>query len=191
MVMQNSNDQVFLESAIKLFHYYKKLGEGAMAQLADEEVLHKPNVASNSIALIVHHLNGNMLSRWTDFLNSDGEKTWRNREAEFEQSYPDKTTMMKAWEEGWTCLFEALGNLKPEDLSRIIYIRNEGQSVLEAIQRQLAHYSSHVGQILFQAKVLKGADFKSLSIPKGASEDFNKEKFSSGKSNKHFTEGLK
>jgi hypothetical protein len=98
--MQKSNDEIFLESAIKLFRYYKKLGEEAIAQLTDKEVLHKPNEASNSIALIVHHLSGNMLSRWTDFLNSDGEKTWRNREAEFEQSYPDKATMMKAWEEG-------------------------------------------------------------------------------------------
>ncbi|HPW61859.1 MAG TPA: DUF1572 family protein [Cyclobacteriaceae bacterium] len=189
--MQRSNDEIFLESAIKLFHYYKKLGEGAMAQLADEEVLCKPNEASNSIALIVHHLSGNMLSRWTDFLNSDGEKTWRNREAEFEQSYPDKANMMKAWEEGWTCLFSALGNLNSDDLSRIIYIRNEGQSVLEAIQRQLAHYSSHVGQILFQAKVIKGPDFKSLSIPKGESNVFNKDKFSQEKSRKHFTDGLK
>lgn len=188
--MQKSNDEIFLESAIKLFRYYKKLGEGAIAQLTDKEVLHKPNEASNSIALIVHHLSGNMLSRWTDFLNSDGEKTWRNREAEFEQSYPDKGTMMKAWEEGWGCLFAALGSLTPNALSRIIYIRNEGQSVLEAIQRQLAHYSSHVGQILFQAKVIKGADFKSLSIPKGGSGDFNKEKFNQEKSRKHFTDGL-
>jgi len=189
--MQKSTDQIFLESSIKLFRYYKKLGEGAIAQLTDEEILRKPNEASNSIALIVHHLSGNMLSRWTDFLTSDGEKTWRNREAEFDQSYPDKATMMKAWEEGWTCLFNALGNLKSDDLSRIIYIRNEGQSVLEAIQRQLAHYSSHVGQILFQAKVMKRADFKSLSIPKGESNVFNKDKFSQDKSRKHFTDGLK
>ena len=110
--MQKSNDDIFLESATKLFRYYKKLGEGAIAQLTDKEVLHKPNEASNSIALIVHHLSGNMLSRWTDFLNSDGEKTWRNREAEFEQSYPDKTTMMNAWEEGWSCLFAELGSLQ-------------------------------------------------------------------------------
>jgi Protein of unknown function (DUF1572) len=189
--MQKSNDEIFLESAIKLFLYYKKLGEGAIAQLSDEEVLRKPNEASNSIALIVHHISGNMLSRWTDFLNSDGEKTWRKREAEFEQSYPDKTTMMKAWEEGWSCLFAALGSLTTKDLSRTIYIRNEGQPVLEAIQRQLAHYSSHVGQIMFQAKAIKGADFKSLSIPKGGSDDFNKEKFDKEKSRKHFTDGLK
>lgn len=189
--MSKSNDEIFLESAIKLFRYYKKLGEGAIAQLNDSEVLLQPNEASNSIALIVHHLSGNMLSRWTDFLTSDGEKTWRNREAEFEESYPDKTAMMMAWSKGWDCLLTTLEALTPEDLSKIIYIRNEGQSVLEAIQRQLAHYSSHVGQILFQAKAIKGNDFKSLSIPKGGSDSFNKEKLSQEKSHKHFTDGLK
>ncbi len=189
--MQKSNDEIFLESSIKLFHYYKKLGEGAIAQLNDEEVFRKLNEASNSIALIVHHLNGNMLSRWTDFLTTDGEKPWRNREAEFDESYADKATMMKAWDEGWRYLFTALDSLKPGDLSKIIYIRNEGQPVLEAIQRQLAHYPHHVGQILYQAKALKGNDFKSLSIPKGNSEAFNKEKFDQARSNKHFTDGLK
>jgi hypothetical protein len=191
MDMQKSNNQIFLESAIKLFRYYKKLGEGAIAQLNDVEVLQQPNEASNSIALIVHHLNGNMLSRWTDFLNSDGEKPWRDREAEFAGSYPDKATLLQAWESGWSCLLNTLENLSSEDLSKIIYIRNEGQSVLEAIQRQLAHYSSHVGQILFQAKAIKGNDFKSLSIPKGGSDSFNKEKFDQEKSRKHFTDGLK
>lgn len=189
--MQKPTDDIFLESSIKLFRYYKKLGEGAIAQLTDEEVLQKPNDASNSIALIVHHLSGNMLSRWTDFLTSDGEKSWRNREAEFEASYPDKQTMLAAWDKGWFCLFQALENLKPEDLAKEIYIRNEGQSVLEAIQRQLAHYPSHVGQILFQAKAIKGNDFNSLSIAKGNSDSFNKEKFSQEKSRKHFTDGLK
>ena len=189
--MLSTLEQAFLESATKLFHYYKTLGEKAIAQLNDEEVLTKPNAASNSIALIVHHLSGNMLSRFTDFLTTDGEKSWRNREAEFEEAYPDKKAMMDAWEKGWSCLFAALGNLKPEDLSKIIYIRNEGQTVLEAIQRQLAHYPHHVGQILYQAKILKGDDFKSLSIPKGGSSDFNKDKFNKEKERKHFTDGLK
>lgn len=189
--MQKSNDEIFLESAIKLFRYYKKLGEGAIEQLNDEEVLQRPNESSNSIALIVHHLSGNMLSRWTDFLTSDGEKLWRNRDAEFEQTFPDKTSMLHAWEAGWSCLLKALCELKPEDLSHVIYIRNEGQSVLEAIQRQLAHYSSHVGQILYQAKAIRDNNFKSLSIPKGGSDNFNKEKFNVGKSRKHFTDGLK
>jgi hypothetical protein len=189
--MQKSNDEIFLESTIKLFRYYKKLGEGAIAQLNDEEVLRKPNEASNSIALIVHHLSGNMLSRWTDFLTSDGEKPWRNREAEFEEGYPDKNAMLDAWQKGWSCLFHALESLKPEDLATVIYIRNEGQPVLEAILRQLAHYASHVGQIIYQAKVLKADAFQSLSIPKGKSDTFNQEKFHREKSRKHFTDDLK
>lgn len=186
--MSKSNDVTFLESAIKLFQYYKKLGEGAINQLNDQEVLMRPNDASNSIALIVHHLSGNMLSRWTDFLTSDGEKSWRNREAEFEEGYPDKKSMLEAWEKGWQCLFDALNILKPEDLSKIIYIRNEGQSVMDAIQRQLAHYPHHVGQILYQAKAIKGAEFKSLSIPKGGSGTYNQTKFSEEKSIRHFTD---
>lgn len=188
--MPQSNEANFLESAGKLFRYYKKLGEGAIAQLSDDEVLHQPNEASNSIALIVRHLIGNMQSRWTDFLTTDGEKPWRNREAEFELAYPDKKSMMEDWEKGWACLLGAIGELKPEDLSTIIYIRNEGQTVLEAIQRQLAHYPHHVGQIVFQAKVLKGNEFKSLSIPKGASETFNQEKFSQERERRHFTNKL-
>jgi hypothetical protein len=183
-----TTDENFLESSKKLFRYYKSLGEKAIDQLTDAQVLQKPNDASNSIALIVHHISGNMLSRFTDFLTSDGEKPWRNRESEFEEAYPDKKTMMAAWEKGWTCLFNALDGLTPADLTKIIYIRNEGQTVLEAIQRQLAHYPHHVGQILYQAKILKGDEFKSLSIPKGGSGDFNKEKFSKEKERKHFTD---
>jgi hypothetical protein len=186
-----SNDEVFLTSAIKLFHYYKKLGEGAIAQLNDEEIHVKPNKASNSIGLIVHHLSGNMLSRWTDFLTTDGEKEWRDRDAEFDVDYKDKAQMMEAWEKGWSCLFNALESLHPADLSRMVYIRNEGQPVLEAIQRQLAHYPHHVGQILYQAKAIRGDAFKSLSIPKGSSGSFNQEKFSQDKSRRHFTDGLK
>ena len=186
--MSKSIETTFLESSIKLFQYYKKLGEGAINQLNDQEVLMRPNDASNSIALIVHHMNGNMLSRWTDFLTSDGEKSWRNREAEFEEGYPDKKSMLEAWEKGWKCLFDALNGLKPEDLSKIIYIRNEGQSVMDAIQRQLAHYPHHVGQILYQAKAIKGNDFKSLSIPKGGSGTYNQAKFNEEKSIRHFTD---
>jgi hypothetical protein len=189
--MSQPDSQNFLESSLKLFRYYKGLGEKAIAQLDDKQVLQKPNNASNSIALIVHHLSGNMLSRFTDFLTTDGEKPWRNRENEFDEDYPDKASMMKAWDDGWKCLFTALEPLKPADLGTIIYIRNEGQTVLEAIQRQLAHYSSHIGQIIYQAKILKGDEFNTLSIPKGGSVDFNKDKFGQEKTRKHFTEGLK
>ncbi|MBS1487792.1 MAG: DUF1572 family protein [Bacteroidetes bacterium] len=188
--MSKPLEQEFLESSIKLFRYYKKLGEGAMDQLTDEEVLAKPNQASNSIALIVHHLSGNMLSRWTDFLTTDGEKPWRQREAEFEKSYANKSEMMEAWQKGWKCLLDTLESLKPADLSTIVYIRHEGQSVLEAIQRQLAHYPHHVGQIVYQAKILKGDSFRSLSIPKGKSDDFNKEHFDKPKERRHFTDKL-
>ena len=178
-------EENFLGSTIKFFRYYKRLGEGAIAQLSEEQLLQKPNEASNSIALIIHHLSGNMLSRWTDFLTSDGEKPWRNREGEFEDTYPNKATMMLAWEKGWNCLFEALGTVQPTDLTKIVYVRNEGQTVLEAIQRQLAHYPHHIGQILYQAKILKGDEFKSLSIPKGNSETFNQQHFAQPKEKRH------
>ena len=137
-----------------------------MTQLTDEQFLIRGDESVNSIALIVHHLSGNMLSRWTDFLTTDGEKPWRRRDAEFEESYPDRKAMMEAWEKGWKCLFDALDTLKPEDLGKEVYIRKEGQTVLDAIQRQLAHYSYHIGQIVFQAKILKGEAFQSLTIPK-------------------------
>lgn len=182
------SDENFLESSRKLFRYYKTQGEKAIVQLNDTEINQRPNEASNSIALIVHHLSGNMLSRWTDFLTSDGEKPTRNREAEFQVGYPDKKTMLEAWERGWKVLLETLDSLKPADLGTLIYIRNEGQTVLEAIQRQLAHYPLHVGQILYQAKALKGNDFQSLSIPKGNSDAFNAEKFNAEKTRKHFTD---
>ena len=181
----------FLESSIKLFRYYKGIGEKAIDQLSDEQVLQKPNEARNSIALIVHHLSGNMLSRFTDFLATDGEKPWRNRETEFDEAYPDKAAMMKAWEGGWACVFSAMAPLKAEDVSRIVYIRNEGQTVLEAIQRQLAHYASHIGQIIYQAKILKGEGFSSLTIPKGGSLAFNQEMFGQGKGRRHFTDTQK
>jgi hypothetical protein len=180
----------FLTSSKKLFAYYKKLGDEAMAQLTEGQLFQQPNLASNSISLIVSHLSGNMLSRWTDFLTSDGEKTWRNREREFEENYCSREEMLRAWERGWECLFSALESLKPEDFTKIIYIRNEGQTVMEAIQRQLAHYPYHVGQMVYQAKVLSGLDFKSLSIPKGNSELFNREKFSKEMERRHFTDTL-
>lgn len=181
----------FLDSSLKLFRYYQSLGNKAMAQLTDEEVMRKPNDDSNSIALIVHHLSGNMLSRFTDFMTTDGEKPWRDREKEFSEAYPNKASMLAAWEDGWRCVFTALEPLREKDLATIIYIRNEGQTVLEAIQRQLAHYASHVGQIIYQAKVIKGSQFQTLSIPKGGSAAFNDGKFSQEKTRRHFTDGLK
>ncbi len=178
----------FLESSRRLFRYYKSLGDKAMAQVDDEALMHQPDPESNSIALIVKHMSGNMLSRWTDFLTSDGEKTWRQRDQEFEGSYADREALLEAWEKGWQCLFEAVDPLTAADIERIVYIRNEGHTVMEAIQRQIAHYSYHVGQIVFLAKHLSGAQWQSLSIPKGNSQVFNAEKFEQDKQRKFFTQ---
>lgn len=178
----------FLTGTRKLFQYYKQLGEKAIDQVNDDQINWRPNDASNSIALIVHHLSGNMISRFTDFLTSDGEKPWRNREAEFEEGYGSKAEMMEAWEKGWQRVFSAIDSLSSGDLERIIYIRNEGQTVMDALQRQLAHYPYHVGQILYICKLLKGEAWQSLSIPKGGSKSYNQDKFSKEKSLGHFTD---
>lgn len=178
----------FITSTRKLLQYYKGLGEKAIDQIEDEHINWKPNEASNSIALIVHHLSGNMLSRFTDFLISDGEKPWRNREAEFEVGYPTKAEMMEAWAKGWSKVFETIDQLREEDLEKVIYIRNEGQTVMEALQRQLAHYPHHIGQLLYIGKMIKGDAWKSLSIPRGQSADFNQKKFRKDKTIRHFTD---
>lgn len=182
----------FLRSANRQFLYYKTLGEKAIDQLEAEQLFVSLNEDTNSIATIVKHLHGNMLSRWTDFLTTDGEKEWRNRDGEFdaltEFSNQTKEHILKQWNQGWDCLFNTLNSLKPEDLDKIVYIRNEGHTVLEAINRQLAHYPYHVGQIVFYAKVLKKSEWTSLSIPKNKSKDYNSDKFSKEKSKKHFTD---
>lgn len=178
----------FLRSANRQFLYYKTLGEKAIDQLEPEQLFISLNEDTNSIATIVKHLHGNMLSRWTDFLTTDGEKEWRNRDGEFENDIKDKGELLKQWNQGWECLFNTLNSLKPEDLDKIIYIRNEGHTVLEAINRQLAHYPYHVGQMVFYAKILKKSEWTSLSIPKNKSKDYNSDKFSKEKSKKHFTD---
>lgn len=185
----------FLRSANRQFLYYKTLGEKAIDQLEPEQLFVSLNDDTNSIATIVKHLHGNMLSRWTDFLTTDGEKEWRNRDGEFsgDTSTPlsvteKKQEVLKQWNEGWNCLFNTLNNLTPEQLTQIIYIRNEGHTVLEAINRQLAHYPYHIGQIVFYAKILKKSEWTSLSIPKNKSNDYNTDKFSKEKIKKHFTD---
>lgn len=178
----------YLESAIKQFEYYKMLGDKTFAQIPDEKLFWKFNDESNNIAIIVKHLSGNMLSRWTDFLNSDGEKEWRQRDAEFENDIKTKEELIQKWNDGWNCLFDALNSLKENDLSKTIYIRNQGHSVTEAINRQLAHYPYHVGQIVFIGKMICNEKWTSLSIPKGNSTNYNAEKFSKPKHNEHFTE---
>ncbi|MBC7425718.1 MAG: DUF1572 family protein [Bacteroidia bacterium] len=180
--------QDYLESVIKQFNYYRSLGEKAFAQIPDEALFKQYNDDSNNIATIVKHLNGNMLSRWTDFLTSDGEKSWRNRDAEFENDIESREVLMQKWNEGWNLLSDVLNNLKAEDLNTLIYIRNEGHTVAEAINRQLCHYPYHVGQIVYIAKMYADEDWKTLSIAKGNSKDYNAGKFEKPKHKGHFTD---
>lgn len=178
----------YLLSIRKQFEYYQSLGEKTIAQLTDEQLFWQFNEESNSVATIVKHLSGNMLSRWTDFLTSDGEKDWRDREAEFDNDIKSREDMLKFWQEGWDCLFNALDSLTATDLNKIIYIRNQGHSVTEAINRQLAHYPYHIGQIVFIGKMLCDSNWKSLSIPRGGSQAYNTEKFEKPKHRQHFTD---
>ena len=169
--------EAYLNSAINRFQSYKTLGESTFNQLKDEDLLWQYNQQSNSIAIIVQHMAGNMLSRWTDFLNTDGEKEWRNRDIEFESIITTRQELLAKWNEGWECLFNALNSITEADWEKTVHIRNEPHSVVDAINRQLAHYPYHLGQIVLIGKMLTGADWNSLSIPKGKSDDFNAEKF--------------
>jgi hypothetical protein len=178
----------FITSTIKQFEYYKMLGEKTMAQVPDEKLHWQYNEDSNSIATIVKHLWGNMLSRWINFLVEDGEKDWRNREAEFDNDLTMREEIMAKWNEGWTCLLNALQPLTDDDLGEMIYIRNQGHTVMEAIIRQLAHYPYHVGQIVFIGKMICGENWQSLSIPRGGTKQFNEEKFAQPKQRQHFTD---
>jgi hypothetical protein len=178
----------YLESVKKQFLYYKTLGEKAIDQLEPEQLFIAVNQDTNSIATIIKHISGNMLSRWTDFLTSDGEKEWRNRDDEFETTIQTKEDVLESWNKGWDCFFNALNSLTPEQLTSIIYIRNEGHTVVEAINRQLAHYPYHIGQMVFYAKMLKQSEWKSLSIPKNKSNSYNADKFAKEKSIKNFTD---
>jgi len=165
--------ETYLKSAIKRFEYYKMLGEKTFEQVNDDGLYWQYNPDSNSIAMIIQHLAGNMLSRWTDFLNTDGEKNWRNRDAEFEAVINSRAELIEKWNEGWACMLEALNSIKPDDWNKTIYIRNEAHSIVDAINRQLAHVPYHVGQIVFIGKMIAGDGWHSLSIPKGQSEYFN------------------
>jgi len=178
----------YLESVRKQFLYYKMLGEKTFAQLTDDKLFWQYNEESNSIAMIVKHLWGNMLSRWTNFLTTDGEKEWRNRDAEFENDITSRQELLDKWTEGWNCLLEAIDSLTTEDLEKIVYIRNQGHTVTEAINRQLAHYPYHIGQIVFIGKMACENGWASLSIPKGNSKTFNADKFAQPKQKGHFTD---
>ena len=178
----------YLDGVKQQFQYYKKLADDTFDQLAKDDFFWHINSETNSIAIIVHHLYGNMKSRWTDFLTTDGEKVWRNRDLEFKNTFKTKVEVLEKWEAGWSCLFEALESIKPKDLGSIVYIRNQGHTVIEALNRQLAHYAYHVGQIVFIGKMRKGEKWRSLSIPKGQSDVYNAEKFKIPKHRRHFSE---
>ncbi|RQP09219.1 MAG: DUF1572 domain-containing protein [Parapedobacter sp.] len=180
----------YLESIKKQFLYYKMLGEKAMEQLQEEQLFWRYNEESNSIAILVNHIAGNMLSRFTDFLTTDGEKPWRNRDVEFTNPFQNKAELMEHWNKGWDCLMNALDQLTEADLEKIIYIRNDGHTVTEAINRQLAHYPYHIGQMVFIAKMLKNEDWKTLSIARNKSADYNSRKFSQDKDRRHYTDDL-
>ncbi|HYX00206.1 MAG TPA: DUF1572 domain-containing protein [Candidatus Elarobacter sp.] len=165
----------YLKDSIDLFRYYKKLGERAMVQCPDEGIFTVVDAESNSIAIIVKHLAGNMRSRWTDFLTTDGEKPDRNRDTEFEEPPATRAELMELWERGWKYLFDALEPLTDTDASRTVTIRTEPHSVMQAVNRQVAHYSYHVGQIVYLARHFAGDKWQSLTIPKRKSGEFNKQ----------------
>jgi uncharacterized damage-inducible protein DinB len=163
----------YIEDSLSLFRWSKKLAEGAMDQLSDEQLFATLDEEMNSIAIIVKHMAGNMRSRWTDFLTSDGEKPDRNRDSEFISPRQTRKELMDLWNSGWEKLFQALEPLSDSDLDHKVFIRSEPHSVMQAINRQIAHYSYHCGQIVFLAKHLKGSDWKSLSVPRNKSAEFN------------------
>lgn len=165
--------RLYLEDAIAELRKYKKFADRAVAQVIDEDFFRQLDPESNSIGLIVKHVSGNLRSRWTDFLTTDGEKPDRNRDAEFEKADSDTRESVHArWEDGWRTLFAALEPLTDADLERTVMIRGEPHTVVQAINRQLTHYASHVGQIVFLAKHFAGDRWKTLSIPRGKSREF-------------------
>ena len=162
-----------IESAFGILKQYKTLADKALEQVSEEEFFRPPEPESNSIAIIVKHVNGNLLSRWTDFLTTDGEKESRDRDGEFEMDKIERSQLMQMWERSWQCLFSSLEALTPDDLGKIVTIRSEPHSVLEAIHRTMAHISSHVGQIVFIAKMFKSGQWQTLTIAKRKSKEFN------------------
>jgi hypothetical protein len=165
----------FLKDVIARFRGYKEQGDKTLAQLQEKDFFFRPSPASNSIAIIVQHMYGNMLSRWTNFLTEDGEKSWRKRDAEFETQEASAADIRSFWTAGWDCLFQALEKLQPEDLVKTIYIRSEPHTVYDAILRQLGHYALHVGQLITITRMIRDDAWQPLSIPKGQSQQFNEQ----------------
>lgn len=164
----------YLQNILKEFNRYKSLGDRTFGQLKDEEIHWRVNDETNSIAIVVKHMVGNMLSRFTNFLTEDGEKSWRNRDTEFKDPYRSKKELIQAWEKGWQCVFDAVAQIDELNFHTGVHIRMEQHSIVEALNRQLAHYAYHTGQIVTTAKNIRGEHWKSLTIPRGKSEDFNK-----------------
>jgi hypothetical protein len=164
----------YIDDALAVFRQYKQLAEKAMAQVADEQLFAALDEESNSIAIIVKHMTGNMRSRWTDFLTSDGEKPTRNRDSEFVDPPATREALLSEWEQGWACVFSAIEPLTDADLSRTVTIRGEAHSVMQAINRQLSHYPMHVGQIILLAKHYAGAHWETLSVARNRSAEFNR-----------------
>ena len=163
----------YLDEARRQFRGHKRMAEGAMGQLSDEEFFVTLDPESNSVAILIKHLSGNMRSRFTDFLTTDGEKPDRFRDREFELGAgTTRAEVMKWWEEGWNCVFAAIDSLKPEDVMRTVTVRGQPHTVMQAINRQIAHYAQHTGQIVFLCKHLRSSEWKTLSIPRGQSEEF-------------------
>lgn len=172
--MNNEAAKLFLDESVKTFRSQKALADKALAQLRDEEFFVTLDAESNSVAVIIKHMAGNMLSRWTDFLTTDGEKPDRNRDMEFVITpATTREAILARWEEGWACALSAVESLKPEDVEKIVYIRGEEHTVTKAVMRQVAHYAQHVGQIIFLAKHLRSSEWESLSIPRNRSAEFN------------------
>lgn len=163
----------YLDTVIRRVKYYKDLGEKTFEQLNEADLHFQPGSESNSIVIIIRHMVGNMLSRWTNFLTEDGEKAWRQRDDEFEVHDLSKQQIIDHWQKGWDCFINSLESLKEDDLLKTVYIRQEALTVVDAINRQLAHYPYHIGQIIYVAKIILNEKWKNLSIPKGSSQAYN------------------
>jgi len=182
--------QAFLENSIKLFRYYKHLADQSIQTLTPEQWHVVPAAGSNAVFIVMKHLWGNMNSRWRDFLTTDGEKPDRYRDTEFIAEDFTEKEIIEKWEAGWQLLFNALEESKQVSDDYVVYIRNEGHSIMEAVQRQLAHYAYHVGQIVYISKMLQGEEFTSLSVPKGKSTEYNTKKFKQDKGDRFFTDRI-
>lgn len=179
----HSFENNYLDSTAKIFNQYKSLGERTFAQLSDADLFWKYDPDINSIAIIVNHLSGNMKSRFSDFLNSDGEKPWRHRDSEFVDEIKTRQELIQKWNAGWAILFGALKSISSENFNTVVYIRNEPHTITDALNRQLTHYAYHMGQIVFIGRMIKGSEWQTLSIGKGKSEEFNSGLFDSKTTN--------